>query len=403
MAEGAETSGQGGHGAPHRRKSGSPPRVVDPQGVPGQRPRGRARSARQVRRRPPATRSTSARAPSAGARTSVATEAASPGWRAHGWSPRGASAARVAALAARWRATTRSRPSAPTRSMAAPSALVSRWPVTTGTTERPAPDRRSRQSSNDSTEPRHGEGWAARAAQAPGLAMTTLTPAGPASAFWAPSTVRSSCQSSMASGSAPTEATASTTTRRPGPGHLGYAGQVVDHTGGGFGVHHTDHVHPAPARQCLFDLLGPHGAVERYDQVLHLGPGLCQPFPEGGPVRATDEVEGAATGPAQAAGGRLQQDGGLALHDQGCLLGAYHLAAEVLDADVLRGADGGDIEQFGPVHTFSSRKWQAASRLLPAGAGKSGGRSVAHTASARGQRGWNGHPGGAPSCSGARL
>ncbi len=49
----------------------------------------------------------------------------------------------------------------------------------------------------------------------PGLTVATLTPDGPARAFWALSTTRSSCQASMASGSAPTAATGPPPPGRP--------------------------------------------------------------------------------------------------------------------------------------------------------------------------------------------
>ena len=62
-------------------------------------------------------------------------------------------------------------------------------------------------------EPRHGEGLAASDVPTRGPITTMLTPEGPASAFRGASTTRSRSQRSIGSGSAPTDATASTTIR----------------------------------------------------------------------------------------------------------------------------------------------------------------------------------------------
>ncbi len=110
---------------------------------------------------------------------------------------------------------TASRPAASTRSAACSSASISNWAGACGSAARPPSIQRSFQSRSERYERRGACGFAAIRAQARSLTATAETPAGPAIAFCPPITHRSTPHSSVSSGSAATEATASSISSAP--------------------------------------------------------------------------------------------------------------------------------------------------------------------------------------------
>ena len=151
-------------------------------------------------------------------------------------------------------------------------------------------------------------------AHARSLIATAHTPAGPPSAFCALSAVRSRSHASISSGSAPTEATASTSTSAPAcvraPGDLR---DRAARAGRRLGVHEADDVDVA-ALECRLHFVHANAApAARRRCSRRLAPAAASQRPSAAPYGLVITFTARAPGAPSAAGHRLERDDRLAL------------------------------------------------------------------------------------------
>ena len=262
-----------------------------------------------------------------GQRTAVTQLAAYSSLFGHSSSPIARTPARVARAASAWRATDASTPPVSSTSLsAALTPFTSDTDGVYGNATRPPSIHLCFQSSSERNEPRGALGLSSIACQARSLTAISDIPGGPARHFCGPATARSTCQSSTRTSVPPSADTTSASISAPWSWASGpiCAERVLD-ARRRLRVHQRHQLDALVLVEQARDVGGVDRLVVAHRVFDHLGAVVAQPVPEPGGVHAGDEVERGRPRPHERAGGGLEAEHGLALHQHDVVPGAHHL------------------------------------------------------------------------------